>query len=84
MISINTRSFSEQESLEATVEAANNNRGKVTGTYSSERVHGFASYLGQDAPFDKGRKSFIGGDTYQPLDEEYQFLSINNWRQCGQ
>ncbi|MBV1787806.1 TonB-dependent receptor [Marinobacterium sp. D7] len=76
IVSITTREFSSSDSLGATLETANNDRGKGTLLYNSERLQAFGSYLQQDAPFREGRKSFIGGDTVQPLDEEFGNLLV--------
>ncbi|KEA63555.1 TonB-dependent receptor [Marinobacterium lacunae] len=76
IVSISTREFSSDESLSATLETANNDRGKGTLLYNSDNFQAFGSYLQQDAPFREGRKSFIGGDTDQPLGEEFANLLI--------
>jgi len=79
IISIETRNFSERPGAEATLEVADNDRVKGTLLYNSEKVQAFGSYLTQDAPFREDRRSFIGGDTLQPLDEDFTdlFLKVN-------
>lgn len=76
IISITTREFAEAESVEATAEIADNARGKGTFLYNSPNTQIFASLLDQDAPFRSDRKSFIGSDVLQPLNEEFQNLHI--------
>lgn len=76
LISITTKQFSAAPELQATVEAGNHDRQKISAAYNSERVQGFASWLDQEAPFASDRRSFIGGDTLQPLDEQYQNLYL--------
>ncbi|WP_372834241.1 TonB-dependent receptor plug domain-containing protein [Pontibacterium sp.] len=76
IISITTRDFTDQPSLETSFEAASNNRGKGTLLYNSENFQAFGSYLSQDAPFREERKSFIGSDLLQPLDEDYTNLQL--------
>ncbi len=76
MISITTRSFSENPRLESSLELADNARVKGTLLYNSGSAQAFASHLDQDAPFADDRKSFIGGKTLQPLDEEYSNLFV--------
>lgn len=76
LISITTKQFSRTPELTTTLEAGNHDRQKLSATYNSERVQAFASYLDQEAPFASNRRSFIGGDTFQPLDEEYQNLYL--------
>lgn len=71
IISITTRTPGKDKQLEVTGELADNNRSKATLWYGSDKFQGFASYLDQDAPFDEDRKSFIGGETRQPLGEDY-------------
>ncbi|GAB4264786.1 MAG: hypothetical protein Kow0065_15560 [Methylomicrobium sp.] len=71
IISVTTRKFAERSRIEATAEGASNARGKGTLSYNSEAIQVFGSYLEQDAPFRADRKSFIGSDTLQPLDEDY-------------
>lgn len=78
IISITTRDFSQQPQFEATLEAGNHQRAKTTLFYNSDNLQGFGSYLSQDAPFRENRKSFIGGESKQPLDEEYQNLRIKS------
>ncbi len=76
LISVTTRNFSAQPETEVSFEVGNNDRAKITGLYNSAKVQVFASYLEQEAPFDEGRLSFIGSETLQPLDEDYQSLQI--------
>ncbi|WP_370298573.1 TonB-dependent receptor plug domain-containing protein [Pontibacterium sp.] len=76
IISITTRDFAEQANWETTLEAGDNNRGKGTLFYNSPTFQAFGSYIDQDAPFRKERKSFIGGDVLQPLDEDYTNLQL--------
>ncbi len=57
-----------------TGEGGSNSRGKGTVLYNSEKAQLFGSYLSQNAPFREDRKSFIGGETVQPLDEDYANL----------
>ncbi|MGR8935906.1 MAG: TonB-dependent receptor plug domain-containing protein [Gammaproteobacteria bacterium] len=71
IIAVTTRGFSGKRKGEATVEAGSNERIKGTLQYNSDRLYAFGSYLSQDAPFSSDRKSFIGGETLQPLDEDY-------------
>lgn len=74
IISVTTRAFSNNAHIEATAEGASNARGKGTLLYNSSQIQAFGSYLEQDAPFREDRKSFIGGETLQPLDEDYANL----------
>ncbi|MGR8951171.1 MAG: TonB-dependent receptor plug domain-containing protein, partial [Gammaproteobacteria bacterium] len=76
IISVTTRNFDKNSRVEATGEGASNERGKGTLLYNSDRLQAFGSYLDQDAPFRTDRKSFIGGDTLQPLDEDYANLFL--------
>ncbi|WP_415906373.1 TonB-dependent receptor plug domain-containing protein [Neptuniibacter sp. QD72_48] len=76
IISITTREFSNADQLELTAEVADNDRKKAGFLYNTPEVQIFASALDQDAPFREDRKSFIGGDVLQPLDEEFQNLHI--------
>lgn len=76
LISITTKQFSAAPELNTSVEVGNHDRQKISALYNSERVQGFASWLDQEAPFASGRRSFIGGETLQPLDEEYQNLYL--------
>jgi outer membrane receptor for ferrienterochelin and colicins len=76
IISVTTRNFSEKQQIDATAEGGDNARGKGTLLYNSERLQAFGSYLSQDAPFREDRKSFIGGNTLQPLDEDYANLFL--------
>jgi len=74
IISVTTRDFSENHHIEATGEGGSNSRGKGTLAYNSKSVQLFGSYLTQDAAFREDRKSFIGGETMQPLDEDFANL----------
>ncbi len=76
IISVTTRDFAEQSHLEISMGGADNARSKITGLYNSNNLQLFGSYLDQEAPFDKERRSFIGGEVLQPLDENYQMLQI--------
>jgi outer membrane receptor for ferrienterochelin and colicin len=76
IISITTRNFSSGDEFEASFEVGSNNRVKATGLYNSDQIQVFASHVDQNAPFDDDRKSFIGGDTQQPLDENYSNVFI--------
>lgn len=76
IISITTRNFSSDDEFEASFEVGSNDRAKATGLYNSANFQLFASHVDQDAPFDEDRKSFIGGDTQQPLDEDYSNVFV--------
>jgi len=79
VIAITTRPFtdnSEQAYLETGLEVGDNSRAKGTVFYNSEKIQGFASYLDQDAPFRKDRKSFTGSEVSQPRDEEYKNIYL--------
>ena len=76
IISITTREFSDRPVLETTLGLADNHRGKVSFLYNTPNTQVFGSYLGQDAPFRRDRKSFIGGNVLQPLDEDYANVSL--------
>lgn len=76
IISITTRDFSEQAQTELTAELGDNARIKGSALYNTPDLQIFASALDQDAPFRNTRKSFIGGDVLQPLDEEFKTLYI--------
>ncbi|WP_439135826.1 TonB-dependent receptor plug domain-containing protein [Pseudomaricurvus sp.] len=76
LISITTKQLSDKPELTTTLELGNYDRQKVSAMYNSSRLQGFASYLDQEAPFDEDRSSFIGGETLQPLDEDYQSLYL--------
>ncbi len=76
IISVTTRTFSEEPRLEVSMEVADNQRRKASVLYNQSQFQAFASYLEQDAPFRDDRKSFIGSDVLQPLDEDYQTLHI--------
>jgi outer membrane receptor for ferrienterochelin and colicin len=79
VVSVVTRNFAGSSSspyVETSFEAGNHSRSKGTAFYNSQSLQGFVSYLDQDAPFDSDRKSFIGGDVTQPLDERYQNVFI--------
>lgn len=71
IISVTTREFADKPGMENSLEVADNARGKVGVLYNSPSMQAFGSYLEQDAPFRDERKSFIGGETVQPLAEEY-------------
>lgn len=75
IISITTRDFAARPETEAVVEVADNQRGKASLLLNSPDAQIFGSYLSQDAPFREDRKSFIGGNTLQPLDEDYATFS---------
>jgi outer membrane receptor for ferrienterochelin and colicins len=74
IISVTTRNFAQTPQIDATAEGGDNARGKGTLLYNSGNIQAFGSYLSQDAPFREDRKSFIGGDTLQPLAEDYANL----------
>ena len=76
IISVTTLGGSADATVDATLEVADNDRVKVTGFYGGEHIQAFASYLDQDAPFRESRRSFIGGDVEQPVDENYQNVMI--------
>lgn len=76
IISVTTRDFAAKPRIEASAEGGSNARGKGTLLYNSSRFQAFGSYLEQDAPFREDRQSFIGGDTLQPLDEDYANLFV--------
>jgi len=76
IISIETRGFSDGPEGEATLELADNARAKGTLLYNSDKIQAFASYLTQNAPYREDRHSFIGGETLQPLDEDFTTLSL--------
>ncbi len=76
IISITTRDFSQGPIVEASLEAGNHQRKKVTSFYNSEKLQLFGSHLDQDAPFSEDRKSFIGGDVLQPVNEDYSNIII--------
>ncbi len=76
IISVTTRTFSDQPRITASAEGASNARGKGTLLYNSKQLQAFGSYLEQDAPFRDDRSSFIGGETVQPLDEDYANLFL--------
>jgi len=76
IISITTRIFSAEPGAELTLEAGNHSRGKGTALLNGPKIQAFASYLSQNAPFRDDRKSFIGGETLQPLGEDYSNLFI--------
>jgi outer membrane receptor for ferrienterochelin and colicins len=76
IISVTTRSFAKKQRIDATAEGGDNDRGKGTLLYNSERLQAFGSYLTQNAPFHEDRKSFIGSRTLQPLDENYTNLFL--------
>lgn len=76
LISITTREFSTLPQLQMSAEYGDNHRSKVSGLYNSDKVQVFGSYLDQHAPFRDSRKSFIGSDVLQPLDESYQSFYV--------
>jgi outer membrane receptor for ferrienterochelin and colicin len=76
IISITTRSFVKDSDIELTAELGNHDRKKVTALASASAIQVFGSRLEQDAPFREDRNSFIGGDTLQPLDEDYSNVFI--------
>ncbi|SEQ23420.1 Outer membrane receptor for ferrienterochelin and colicins [Amphritea atlantica] len=76
IISVTTRNFSDTEQLEMGLEAGSNQRAKGTALYNSGKLQLFASHLDQDAPFRSERKSFIGGESLQPRDEDYSNIHI--------
>ncbi len=76
LISVTTKDFSSDPKLSLSLEAGDNDRTKVTGQYTHQRVQLFASHLSQDAPFDEHRTSFIGQPTEQPLGEVYTSLQV--------
>lgn len=76
IISITTREFSNTDTVELTAEVADNARVKGSALFNTPDLQVFASALDQDAPFREDRKSFIGGESLQPLDEEFQNLHV--------
>jgi outer membrane receptor for ferrienterochelin and colicin len=78
IISITTRDFASADAsnIELTGEAGSNERGKVSLLANASKIQLFGSRLEQEAPFREERKSFIGGDTLQPLDEDYTNLFV--------
>lgn len=76
IISVTTRDFAQESGVESTLELADNERGKLSVLYNDTNFQAFGSILHQDAPFREDRKSFIGRDVLQPLDEEYANLSL--------
>ncbi len=76
IISITTRDYAEEPGVEATLGIADNDRGRVSVLYNAPKFQAFGSILHQEAPFREDRKSFIGRDVLQPLDEEYANLSL--------
>lgn len=76
IISVTTRRFSEANQVEASLEAGDNQRTKSTALYNSSNLQLFASHLDQEAPFSTDRNSFIGGNSLQPLDENYSNIHI--------
>ncbi len=76
IISITTRDFAQEQGLEASLELADNDRAKAAMLYNSPKLQLFGSALVQDAPYREDRKSFIGRDVLQPLDEEYTNFSL--------
>ncbi|MGI1679030.1 MAG: TonB-dependent receptor [Cellvibrionaceae bacterium] len=76
IISITTRDFSDQPHVEVSAEIGNHERAKGNVFFNNRSVSVFGNYLSQDAPFNENRKSFVGGDSLQPLDEDYKSLMI--------
>ncbi|MDH5542411.1 MAG: TonB-dependent receptor [Nitrospinota bacterium] len=76
IISITSNGFASEPKLDITLEAGDNDRGKTTLSYASERVQFFGSYLEQSAPYSDDRKSFIGGDVQQPLFESFSNFAV--------
>ena len=76
IISITTRDFADEPSVELSLEAANNARGKGSFLYNNSKFQAFGNHLRQDAPFRKERKSFTGEEVLQPLDEDYTNLHL--------
>jgi len=76
IVSITTREFAAGRHTEFSAELGNHSRAKGTVWYSDDRLQMFASYLDQDAPFREDRRSFIGGPTLQPLDEDFADLFV--------
>lgn len=76
LISITTKGFTDQPETSVTVESGNFSRLKSSAQYSNPWLQLFGSYLDQQAPYDSGRLSFIGGEVLQPLDEQYKNASV--------
>ena len=76
IISVTTRAFAAGRRLEVSAEGGSNDRIKATAWYSDPKMQLFASRLDQEAPFREDRRSFIGGATLQPLEEDYADLSL--------
>ncbi len=76
IISITTRDYAEAQGVEATLGIADNHRRKASLLYNTPTFQAFGSLLYQDAPFRQERKSFIGRDVLQPLDEEFANFSL--------
>lgn len=76
IIAVTTRDFTDTPRYQLTGELADHQRHKGTLSYNSANLQAFASYLSQQAPFADDRKSFIGGDTLQPLDEDFSYLHL--------
>jgi outer membrane receptor for ferrienterochelin and colicin len=76
IISVTTSNFAAEPELVTTLEVADNDRRKLGAIYNSSEFQVFGSILYQDAPFREDRKSFIGGEVLQPLDEDYANLLI--------
>ncbi len=76
IVSITTRDFSKKRGVEATLGFADNHRGKISALYNTPKFQAFGSVLHQEAPFREERRSFIGRDVLQPLDERYANLSL--------
>lgn len=76
LISVTTRDFSDSPKWELSVDAGDNQRRKTTVFYNTDLWQAFGSYLAQEAPFREDRKSFIGRDVLQPLEEDFQTLNL--------
>ena len=76
IISVTTHGFSSEPHVDITFDGGINNRGKTTFNYASEKAQFFGSYLEQNAPFSEDRKSFIGGETVQPLSESFSNFAL--------
>lgn len=76
IISVTTRAFSEQQQFQASGELADNQRAKGTLSYNSPNFQAFVSRTDQDAPFRESRKSFIGTDVVQPLNEDFNTVHL--------
>ncbi len=76
LISITTKAFATDPAFTTSLELGNHDRQKITSLFNSQRLQGFMSYLDQEAPFADDRRSFIGGTTMQPEDEDYQSVYL--------